>query len=133
MAAEEHHGERTALQQRRQRDETPGLVRQHERRHRIARARRVLATAVPAQSRHQAIDGLAIGRKDRTAGVGIGAELFVQRAVHVTAALEGKPELFGVGWRESVIFCSGIPLANISFRFGRPQGAAAMPGPVQFT
>ena len=100
MAAEEHHGERTALQQRRQCDQTPALVRQHEWRHQIAGTRRGLAAAVPAQSRDQAIDCLAIGRKDRTAGIGIGAELLVQGAVHVAAALEGKPELLGIGWRE---------------------------------
>lgn len=91
MAAEEHHGRWATLQQRRQCDQLPVLVRQHERRHRLARSRRVFAAAILVQSYHQAINRRTIGGKDLAAGVGIGTKLLVQRALHIAAALESEP------------------------------------------
>ena len=97
MAAEKHHRSRTVRQQRGQVDKPAGLVRQHERRHRLAWTRRVLAATVFVDTLCQPIDRLAIGRKYLAPRCGISLKLLTERAFHIAAALEGLPEAFGIG------------------------------------
>jgi hypothetical protein len=97
MTAEKHHRDRTVRQQRRQADQPAGLVRQHERRHRLAGTRRVPAATVFVDTLGQPIDRLALGRKDLAPRCGISLKLLTERAFHVAAALEGLPEAFGIG------------------------------------
>ena len=96
MAAEEHDGQRPLLEQGRQADEPPRLIRQDEGRQNVAGLRRVLATAVLVDALNQAIDRIAIGRKDFAARGGIGFELFAECAFHVAAAQEGLPQAIGI-------------------------------------
>ena len=97
MTAEKHHRDRTVRQQRGQADKPAGFVRQHERRHRFAGTRRVLAAAVFVDTLGQPIDRLAIGRKDLAPRGGISLKLLTERALHIAAAQEGLPEAFGIG------------------------------------
>src|SRR5260370_29710432 len=97
MTTEKHHRDRTVRQQRGQADKPTGLVRQHERRHRLARTRRVLAATVFVDALGQPIDRLAIGRKYLAPRCGISFKLLTERTFHVATALEGLPEAFGIG------------------------------------
>ena len=95
----ERDRDRPFRQKRREADDVPVLVGQDERRHRIARMRRAFAAAIVVNPRHQAIDRLAIGRKELPPRRGISLQLLAQRPVHVAAGLKGQLETLGIGRR----------------------------------
>ncbi len=97
MATVERHDNRPPVNEILETDQLAVLVRQHKRRHRLTRRRRVLAGAGGPQTVHHAIDDIGESRIARLHVLGKCLQPLGQRSIHAAAAQGGLLEKLSEG------------------------------------